>query len=486
VPDRLKPSWNLIVTVLAFIIPLTVYAQSISSEPSAWDTAEMQTVPWILGIPHPTGFPAFVLIGWAWTHIVQVSSVAWRMNALSAACVSGACAAICSTAQRIGAKPLAAFACALSFGFGSVVWQHASATDVHDMLLLWLALAQMCIVAFIQSGRAGWMRAGCWFTGIGLATHPAAIWLLPALAFVWVTKRPRGMAISSVGIVAPLILYLYLPLRSIAVAAYGLDPAAHLEGVNSFLWDTHHTRYWSGFVQEVAGSQVGAIQAVLAVGSFANYPQFFAAWWPFAVESIGLVGLALAGVGAVALRQRPAVLIVLLLFGFAVIPFVAAFDEGDKARYIMLSFSTLLILAASASTIKQVAWVVAGLLAVNAMWLYSDHRGQHVTPDPGSRELIAAVASVNIPPGSIIIANWIDSTSLAYAQNVEGMFAGDIIVPWDSEGAKAKLPLWRKHGRIFLVYQAWAMGSVATAFPVKWIRVVPGAWEFQLYEICPN
>ena len=29
-----------------------------------WDTAEAQTVPPLLGTMHPTGFPAYVLLGW--------------------------------------------------------------------------------------------------------------------------------------------------------------------------------------------------------------------------------------------------------------------------------------------------------------------------------------------------------------------------------------------------------------------------------------
>ncbi len=48
-----------------------------------WDTGEMQTVPWILGIAHPTGFPAFVLGGFLFSHLVPIGSVAFRMSLFS-------------------------------------------------------------------------------------------------------------------------------------------------------------------------------------------------------------------------------------------------------------------------------------------------------------------------------------------------------------------------------------------------------------------
>jgi len=62
------------------IVPLAIYLLSMSSYPDGWDTGEMQTVPYMLGITHPTGFPLFVLSGWVFSHVVAISTVAWRMN----------------------------------------------------------------------------------------------------------------------------------------------------------------------------------------------------------------------------------------------------------------------------------------------------------------------------------------------------------------------------------------------------------------------
>ena len=61
----------------AFVLPATAYAASASTEPASWDTAELQGVPYILGITHPTGFPFYVLLGWAWSHAVPLGTIAF-------------------------------------------------------------------------------------------------------------------------------------------------------------------------------------------------------------------------------------------------------------------------------------------------------------------------------------------------------------------------------------------------------------------------
>ena len=44
--------------VFSFAAAFAAYAYSAPLGPGTWDTAELQTVPYILGIAHPTGFPA--------------------------------------------------------------------------------------------------------------------------------------------------------------------------------------------------------------------------------------------------------------------------------------------------------------------------------------------------------------------------------------------------------------------------------------------
>ncbi|MBC7260533.1 MAG: DUF2723 domain-containing protein, partial [Chloroflexi bacterium] len=64
---------------LAFSLYLRTLAPSVLIS----DPGEYQFVLYELGIPHPTGYPLYVLLGYLWSRL-PIGSVAYRINLLSA------------------------------------------------------------------------------------------------------------------------------------------------------------------------------------------------------------------------------------------------------------------------------------------------------------------------------------------------------------------------------------------------------------------
>src|SRR6202034_4270539 len=119
----------------------------------------------------------------------------------------------------------AAILAALAFAFGSVVWHgalHANAQTLAGACTVYVLLAS---IVFTRTGNVRAFIAGCALCGFAIATHPVAIWVLPALALALFWRRadvtPGALALALVCLVAPLALYAYLPLRSAYVAAHG-------------------------------------------------------------------------------------------------------------------------------------------------------------------------------------------------------------------------------------------------------------------------
>ena len=52
------------------------------------DSGELVTAVYLLGIPHPTGYPLYVLLGKLWTIVVPLGSIAFRMSLFSSACAA--------------------------------------------------------------------------------------------------------------------------------------------------------------------------------------------------------------------------------------------------------------------------------------------------------------------------------------------------------------------------------------------------------------
>src|SRR5258706_11086582 len=69
--------------IAVFGIALVVYVRTLLPGPSFGDWAEMQFIPAQLGIPHPTGYPLYVLLGWLFS-LVPIGSWAYPAHLLSA------------------------------------------------------------------------------------------------------------------------------------------------------------------------------------------------------------------------------------------------------------------------------------------------------------------------------------------------------------------------------------------------------------------
>ena len=89
----------LIVAAMSF----AVYLRTLLPGVAFGDWGEMQTVPHVLGVAHPTGYPTYILIAWL-AELLPIGSVAFRANLLSAAFVAAALATVTVIAGRLGAR----------------------------------------------------------------------------------------------------------------------------------------------------------------------------------------------------------------------------------------------------------------------------------------------------------------------------------------------------------------------------------------------
>ncbi len=230
---------------------------------SAWDTGEAQTVPPILGTMHPTGFPAYAVLGWlVSTVLAPLGSPAFLMNLMSALLIASAAGLTVLVNRRLGVALLVCVAAAIGFALTPLVWRVGVAADAHalhavllvaivGLLLRWEGLVADWLESPDDPGlraRAdrGIVLAAAVF-GVALANHGLTLLLIPAVGlFVLavepgIVRRPRvvlAALAACFGVAA--LLYLELPLRA------GLLRAPLVYG---------HPETWSGFWDVVLARQ---------------------------------------------------------------------------------------------------------------------------------------------------------------------------------------------------------------------------------------
>jgi hypothetical protein len=445
---------------IAFVGPLALYAITLSPGVDFWDTGEMQTVPYVLGIAHPTGFPLFVILGWCFSHVFVAGNVAWRLSLFSALASAAAAGLLFVFVLDITRSALVGLAAALAFAAGDIVWTRAIRAEVHDLALAFTALALVLALRAADSGSAHTLAWAALAAGLGLATHPVVALAVPAaLVFAWPALRSAGWrarAGALLALLGPLAFYAYVPLRSAFVEAHRLDPARDAGVSGGAFFDYGAPATARAFWAYVTGAAFAPGHAFAAVTSAAGARRAFALAHELVYHEYSFAALAFAIVGfgyLIVTQRRLAVGLVLLFCGaLAFVPNYAA--ESDSARYALPALWALSACAAAgaawvarclvgerprAASLLGAAAIVGGLWP-NAGFAQSDVTHQRAFND--ARDVGREVAS-RTPDGSLIVAAWTFATPLAYDAYVERTFGSRrLLSGWPHE-FRGRYGAWR-------------------------------------------
>ncbi len=141
-----------------------VYAAGACRTIYVGDSGELVAAAATLGIPHPSGYPLYVLLGKLWTLLLPLGSIAWRMSLFSAACAAGACGLFYLTVRRLGLSSLTGVFSSLVLAFGPSFWSQANIQRVYALNALFLVAAPPPPSSGIGTGpRADGASVGwCW------------------------------------------------------------------------------------------------------------------------------------------------------------------------------------------------------------------------------------------------------------------------------------------------------------------------------------
>ena len=146
---RLSRSARITAAIVAGLA-LVAYALTLMPGVAFGDWGEMQTIPHVLGVAHPTGYPTYILLAWL-AELVPIGTVAFRANFLSAASRRRSARhrdldlhpARCPADHRRRG--------ALALGAVGTVWAAATIAEVNPLHLFLVAL----ILDRASSGRTG-------------------------------------------------------------------------------------------------------------------------------------------------------------------------------------------------------------------------------------------------------------------------------------------------------------------------------------------
>ena len=202
-------------------IPFAVYAVGACRTAYVGDSGDLLTAIAVLGIPHPSGYPLYVLLAKLWSVVFFFLPLPWSVSLFSAACAAAASGVLYRTARDSGAGPLPAAGAAWLLAFGPSYWAEANIQRVYALNALFLALALLLALRWRRDRRDRDLIACAFVCGLGASNHlEMGVAGIAIGLFVLVTEpailkrlarrrrlRPRGARRTSP-------LRLYLPLRA--------------------------------------------------------------------------------------------------------------------------------------------------------------------------------------------------------------------------------------------------------------------------------
>ncbi|MCS7260534.1 MAG: DUF2723 domain-containing protein [Anaerolineae bacterium] len=419
------------------------------------DSGEFQFVPYILGIAHPTGYPLYVLLGWVWSHLLPWGDVAYRMNLFSgfwAALTVGMgfllvrrfLTYVLGGGDRFITRVAAGIASA-AFAVSPTFWGQAVIAEVYTLHTFFVVLVLFLFLDWLQAPLHGGRRIALALTfGLALSHHRTALALLPGMVGCFLLSRWQRVADTSAapsrapfpwraglmglaGVLAPWLLYLYLPLRAphVPYATLSLSPQQPL-----VLYANTAQGLWA----HISGA---VFVENLRLGSWPTAEEWMPRLATAAVglrDQFGLVGIALALVGLARLvwmRRWPW----LALTGFsyaAGVLFNLLYDIGDIAvlyvpSYLLvtlwlgLGLVTLAQAVARVST-RRVGYGVLGCSLALPLWLGMQHFPQvDRSADVAAEAMWRPILERPIPSGAVLVSNDRDEMMpLWYYQYVAG------------------------------------------------------------------
>lgn len=397
------------------LVALVVYAMTLLPGVGFWDCAEMQTVPYLLGIAHPTGYPLYTLLG-KFFSMIPIGSIAYRANLLSAVCASLALSVSVLAMGVLGVRPIIAAAAALTFGATASLWTNAVRAEVHTLHLLIVALMIHRMLVWSQLKRLSDLAFGALLLGLGFGNHMLMSTVAPfvALYVLWVgraafLKRPWLLAVAGLAFCLGLSVYAYIPLRA----------------MQNPLLAYNHPVTWEKVRYLVTGEQFRTDMAFLSVEGL----QRFVKYWPSVrtmvmTQATPLFGvLAIVG-GVLMVTSRSA----FGLFGLGLlltnVYIVVNYTNADLLRYLFASWLILSMWMAYAAEraiaslpqrLGPMAW---GLLLIPLGLAISNWKDVDQSQNRSGEQFVKTVFE-HLPPNAALISYWDASTPLWYAHHVE-------------------------------------------------------------------
>lgn len=338
--EKIAPRPDRYICVVLALAAFIVYVRTLAPGVLDGDSGEWQYMANILGVPHSTGYPLYILLAKIVTFL-PVGSPAWRVNLFSAICAALTIPVVYLLTKRVARLRVAAILAALFFAFMPTLWASATIAEVYALNTLLIALTLFFAIRFYDTSRPRdlYLMALCF--GLALDNHRIAFFIAPALLLVvWLRRSVfdmRKLAFAALALLIPITLYLYIPLRASQLLTeqtaenWALYPRA--EAIVNGKITAYYNPTFAGFINLVTAFDNRTKLGFQGTDGDNQTSARLSNAWVLLREQIDPFGIVLALAGILILLRRERALAIVLLVAGASVAAISVVLRAESTRF---------------------------------------------------------------------------------------------------------------------------------------------------------
>lgn len=213
---------HLTISIIIFATTLAVYINNLSPSVHGGDSGDFITAAIAKGIPHPSGYPLYTMLGAIFTSLPISATFAWKYALVSSIFASLASViAYLLIAELTKSKYLAVIT-SLTLSFNYTFWIFAEIVEVFSLHIVFILSLILITVKYINSKKERYLYYLAFLTGLSLTNNLSIILVFPAIALVIVMTDKK------------ILLNYKLIFKSLLVFLLGLTPYLYIPIAASF------------------------------------------------------------------------------------------------------------------------------------------------------------------------------------------------------------------------------------------------------------
>lgn len=286
------PKFKIIIGAFVFLIPFAVYLWTAPHTIYLGDSPEFITAAKVLGIPHPSGYPLYVILGNLFSFL-PFDQLPFRIYLLSILASCAALVFVYLIAAEIISENwpelnkwqayLFAASAAMLLAFSKIYWTSSYSAKPYAINTLFSIVTAWLVLRYWKQPARKLMFLIAFLLGLGISNHNMFALLVPAAVIAMLAGGPvakkifsekRNAIIAALLFVLGLSLYAYLPIRSSMHPK--LDWGRTGKSAHNFIYHIGRQQYndiGTNFFADLKQNKIKFV-ASLALDIFAQYKYF--------------------------------------------------------------------------------------------------------------------------------------------------------------------------------------------------------------------